>query len=150
MSAFKRNRFLWMYKNIDNSKSKEDKFSLINCSINGFYCKSDILPEINRLYNESETYRINREYLESIELLRLAYQQTRKLEHSECAVCVSFFQHNIQQTLELMHKELINMSKGIFSRNRHQHAFQKIDEVVRNLKSFENHSTRKIPLRKAI
>jgi hypothetical protein len=40
---------------------KEAKFELVGCPVSGIYC-SKILPEINALYNDSESAHINKEY----------------------------------------------------------------------------------------
>ncbi len=138
MSFNKKNIFL-----IENKKSrfvpqKGNKFELVNCSLDGFYCKKDILPEINKLYEQSDTYRVNREFQKSIDLLNQAYQKTLELKDISCAKCVGFFQNNITETLELIQKELSEMSQGVFSKNRYQFAFSKLGGILHKMNQYKD------------
>ena len=117
------------------------KFELINCPLGGFHCKDNILPEINRLYRESDIYRINREYEKSIEMLNEAYRITMELKHSSCLKCVGFFQNNITETMEIIQNELNQMSKGIFSTRRYQSIYTKLGEILNYINSNQEKAT---------
>ncbi|MCG6189882.1 hypothetical protein [Maribellus maritimus] len=116
--------------------AKEDKFKLIGCPIKGIHC-TNILPEINKLYAESELARENKEYQKSVEQLQKAYYRTLELKESPCTKCVSMFQSSINETLETMQEELYEMSFGIFHRKRYQLAYSKLSNFIKKLNIFK-------------
>lgn len=130
MDAKNNNRLTTRKEKKNNRLRNEEKFELVSCPLGGFHCKDSILPKINRLYRESDIYRVNREYEKSIELLNEAYQTTLELKQSSCFKCVGFFQNNITETMEIIQKELNQMSKGIFSTRRYQNAYIKLGEIL--------------------
>lgn len=138
MDAKEYNRLATRKEKKDFVYNSKDKFELINCPLGGFHCKDNILPEINRLYRESEFYRINREYQKSIEMLNNAYQQTMELKETSCLKCVGFFQDNITETLEIIQKELNQMSNGIFSTKRYQTAYSKLGVVLNKINLYRD------------
>lgn len=115
---------------------RQEKFELVSCPTKKVFC-DDVLPKINELYAESETARINKEYQRSVELLQQAYYKTQELKETSCAGCVSFFQSSINETLELVQKELHDMSTGIFHRKGYQIVYEKLNLFLKNMNSFK-------------
>lgn len=141
MDAKDHNRLSTRKEKKDFVFNNKEKFELINCPLGGFHCKDNILPEINRLYRESEFYRINREYQKSIDMLNKAYQETLELKENSCLKCVGFFQDNITETLEIIKNELKQMSDGIFSTKRYHTAYVKLGIILNKINLYrENES----------
>lgn len=120
---------------------REEKFEMVNCSLQGVYCKSQILPEINRLYDEAEAFRINKEYQRAIELLQMANQKTLELTESPCMQCVLFFQYSIKETLEIMQEDLHAMSKGLFRTTRYQVVYTRLGKIIDKMNPFIKHQS---------
>ena len=121
---------------------KEEKFQLVNCAFRGAFCKDQILPEINRLYAEAESNRIDKEYQVAIALLEQAFQKTMELTESQCnqcTQCVSFFQYSIKETLEIMEEELHAMAHGFFSNARYQVVYTKLGVIIDKLNPFREY-----------
>ncbi|MEZ5106971.1 MAG: hypothetical protein R2757_20870 [Draconibacterium sp.] len=148
MDAFNKNGLLLEKVEAVYTPPRENKFTLMNCSISGIHCKDSVLPEINRLYAEAEIYRINKEYQRSIELLQQAYQKTFELKESPCTRCVAFFQYNIKETLETMQDELYSMSNGIFSRGRYENILDRLGNVIGKMNPFKTEQSLQLSLRK--
>lgn len=121
--------------NSDYTIAKEDKFELMNCSLNGVHC-STVLPEINKLYAESEVYRVNKEYVRAAELLEQAYNKTFELKKTSCATCVDFFQTSIAKTMETMQEEVHQMSLGLFHKKRYEQVYLKLRGFLKNMNLF--------------
>ena len=118
--------------NNSNEYQQEDKFHLISCHLEKTYCHN-VLKEVNQLYAESEIARINNEYLKSVEKLQIAYDKTKELNESSCVKCVNLFQSNINQTLEIMKKELQQSSKGFFGRRNYQTAYTRLCDLEKKV-----------------
>lgn len=119
----------------------EEKFQLVNCAVQGAFCKGRILPEINRLYAEAEVYRINKEYQRAIDLLQEANNKTLELTQPACTRCVSFFQYSIKETLGIMEEELHAMSNGFFSNARYQVVYSKLGKILDKMNPFVHHQS---------
>ncbi len=115
---------------------KDDKFKLVGCPRKGINC-IHILPEINRLYSESELARINKEYQKSVELLQKAYYKTLELKEPTCSNCVVLFQSTMNETLETMQKELQDISFGIFRKKRHQSTYSGLSKFLKKMNFFK-------------
>ena len=125
----KRRKFFSKEKSKELKEYKrEDKFSLISCHLGNDYC-NDVLKDINRLYAESEISRINNEYLKSVEVLHEAYNKTKELNESSCIKCVHLFQSNINQTLDLMKKEIEQLTSGIFGKKNYDKAYERLCDL---------------------
>ena len=141
MYSKKKGPFLFKGKKNDIGSNKDDKFNFVNCSVGGYYCKRNILPEINRYYKESNVYRINKEYQKSIEFLQKAFLITQELRESCCAECVIFFQNNITETLENIRDELNEMSTGFFSTRRYKNIYIKLGDILMKLDIIGNNDS---------
>ncbi|RIH63791.1 hypothetical protein D1164_17810 [Mariniphaga sediminis] len=113
--------------------NKEEKFELVNCPLKGKYCKRQ-LPEINQSYSESEQYRKNKEYRNSIDALKNAYSTTTELKEDSCSRCVNFFRSSITESLEDIHGELHKMSTGLFRTKRFESSYFMLGDLLKELK----------------
>ena len=133
MDAEKSGGSLFRDRKINYASSKEDKFKIVKCTVEGIYCK-ELLPEINKLYAQAELARINREYQKSTDLLEMAYAKTLELKESACSVCVDFFQSSITATMEDMQEEVYQMSVGFFRRKRYQLVYERMRSFIQKMK----------------
>lgn len=113
---------------------KEEKFSLVRCSVDGIFCKNSILPVLNSLYAEAQIYRINKEYPFAINRLEMALEKTLELQESTCTVCAAFFRQNIRNSIENMKKEMAGVPARCF-RFSEKKAFENLSPELRQLKS---------------
>lgn len=123
--------------NNDLTPQKDDKFKLVNCANGGIHCKYTVLPVINRLYKESDTYRIDKEYQKSLLMLQQAYDKTLELWESSCSVCVIFLQKSIEETMKELQAELQGMSSGWFATGRFKYVYEKLGQVLRSINGLE-------------
>lgn len=120
-------------KDAEYFADRQDKFKIVSCPQKGRYCKK-YLKEINNKYFESEIYRENKEYQNSIAALKDAFDYTTELKKSPCNKCAELFQTNIIQSLEDMHHEIHKMLVGIFRNKRYHLSYIIAGNVLKELK----------------
>lgn len=118
---------------VENKDYNENKIELLSCIRNGDRCKNH-LTLINEEYSTLQTYLQEKEYQKSIEALDKAFNKTFELREDSCSGCAKMFRSTIIQSLENIHLELKEMSKGIFKTNRYQSSYILADNVLRGLK----------------
>ena len=119
------------------SSSGKKKFELVNCPKGGASCSSQ-LYDINRNFENSDIYLQNKEYLMSVESLKMAFEKTYELEDSKCRKCSQLFRSTIINSLENMHVELERMASKRFRGQRFQGSYILVDNALRNLKEKEH------------
>ena len=135
MKVSKGSQFLYRDVNNDYTISKEEKFKLVSCSMNGIFCK-DILPEINKLYAAAGLAYINKDYYESAELLQAAYVKTLVLRETACERCAEFFQTSITNTMEDMQEEVYALSVGLFQKKYYGKLYLKLCHFLKKMELF--------------
>jgi hypothetical protein len=118
----------------ESTNDKPDKIELVSCPLKEMMCKFH-LSAINKSFLESELYRREKDFHRSIETLKSAFNKTTELMEHPCTKCAQLFRSTIIESLENIHGELENMSKGIFGNKRYQSSYIKVDNL---LKEFEN------------
>lgn len=111
----------------------KDKFEMVSCPIKEKYCKN-YLSEINNKYRESEVYRENREYQNSVAALKNAFYKSTELKETPCNKCAEFFQTNIIQSVEGINQEIHKMTVGWFKSNRYNLSYIYGRDVSNELK----------------
>ena len=120
-------------KDAEYFAERPNKFEMVSCPKKERNCKN-YLKEINNRYLESEIYRENKEYQNSIAALKNAFNYTTELKESPCNKCAEFFQTNIVQSLESIHHEIHKMSVGLFRTKRYNLSYLIAGDVLNELK----------------
>ena len=117
-------------------KSRQYNFEFINCPLKEMMCKVHH-SVISEKLMESEEYRKEKDYNNSLETLKIALNRTTDLIDHPCTRCAYHLRSNIIEYLENVKGELEKMSKGIFGKKRYKSSYLKASNV---LKEFENKS----------
>jgi hypothetical protein len=111
-----------------------DKFEMVKCLREGRDCQEHRLV-INRGFNESDIFLINKEYSMSILTLKDAYYKTTELQESSCAQCAELFRCTIRKSLEYIYDDLHRMTKGFFGTKRYQSSYELVCNVLEEIKA---------------
>lgn len=117
-----------------NNGSMQEPFELVSCPRGGKNCVGS-RAAINESVIASRKYLLNKEYNESINELRNAFQQTNNMQEPVCQQCVQLFQTTIIQSVEQIHKDLHRMTTGIFKAKRYRPALHYATEILEELQS---------------
>lgn len=110
-----------------------DKFEMVRCVRGGRDCQEHRLV-INRGFNESDSFLVNKEYSMSILTLKDAYYKTTDLQESACAQCADLFRCTITKSLESIHDDLFRMTRGLFGTKRYQSSYELVCNVLAEIK----------------
>ena len=117
-------------------KRSQDKIELLVCQSGGNNCK-DQLSLINECYFEANNYHFEKDYLNSIELLKSAFFKTSDLKEASCVKCAKLFRSTITQSLENINSELQNLTTGLFRKKRYQGSYKVSCDVLKDLKKVQ-------------
>jgi hypothetical protein len=106
---------------------------LVSCPLREMICNVH-LTAINNNLIESENFRKEKDFNNSIETLRSAFQKSTELLNHPCTDCAQHFRSKIFESLESITYELEKRSKGIFSRKKINSSYLKANSL---LKEFE-------------
>ena len=110
-----------------------DKFELVRCLREGRDCQEHRLF-LNRGFNESDSFLINKEYDLSILTLKEAYYKTTELQETSCAQCANLFRCTITKSLESIQDDLYRMTRGFFGTKRFQSSYELVSNVLAEIK----------------
>ncbi len=116
-----------------HSKKIQEKVELVDCPLKEIMCETH-LTIIYTSFLESEKNRLEKNFDLSIETLKSAFYKTSELLNHPCTRCATHYRLNIIESLENIHNELGQMSKGILTNNRYQSSFLKADKILKELK----------------
>ncbi len=102
---------------------KQSKIELVSCDLGGHKC-SEHRAVINRKMLASRKFLLNKDYLRSIESIKEAYYITADLQENSCANCAKLFRCMLTQSLENIHDDLKQMSRGWFMTKRYQSSYK--------------------------
>lgn len=111
----------------------EDKIELLVCKTGTQNCKEP-LSVINKFYVESHCYRLEKDYLNSIESLKCAFLRTCDLEEDTCVKCAEFFRSTITKSLENINGELQRLTSGIIGNNRYMLSYQRSTDFLNDIR----------------
>jgi hypothetical protein len=115
---------------IDNQNITET----INCPLKEMMCKVH-LTDINKSYLESEQLRKEKDYLKSIESLKIAFKKATELMDNPCTKCAQNFRLSIIKSLVNIHDELEELSKGFFGDKNYLPVYLKSVETLAEFKN---------------
>jgi hypothetical protein len=127
-------RELFSQINTKHSKKIQEKIELVNCPLKEIMCETH-LTTIYTSFLESEQFRVEKNFDQSIETLRSAFFKTSELLNHPCTRCANHYRSNIIESLESIHGELEKMVKGIFAIKRYQSSYLKADKILKELES---------------
>ena len=115
----------------ENSNDEElNKIELLGCPFGGKNCRKH-LAAINKSYLDSVRHQREKNYLQAIEQLKLAYEKTDEIQQSSCLKCAALFRTTITDSLKNIHKELQKMTTGIFRNKRYEEVYNVAGHVLR-------------------
>jgi hypothetical protein len=116
----------------------QNKFELVKCPGEGMKCKEQLLV-INKIYVDSEFFRREKDFKNSIETLKNAFYITTELSEKPCTKCAEVFRATVIDSLENIHSELKTTTSGIFGNKKYQSSLIFAENVLSELKSFNLH-----------
>ncbi|MHA7108861.1 hypothetical protein ACRTDU_01970 [Sunxiuqinia elliptica] len=127
----------WKFTNEKSPKKgdskKPDPIELESCPNNGTSCK-DQRAEINNRLLTSYEYFTNKQYHQSIDELKFAFEQANQPSEGNCLSCAGLFRLRIMQSLESIHGELKNRSSGLFRSNQYKPSYEYARTVIQEFK----------------
>jgi len=112
----------------------QNKIELLNCQLESQKCKEHLLV-INKSYSNACNFHLEKDYFNSIEALKSAYNKASELQETPCSKCAVLFRSIITQSLENMNEELNKMTSGIFSEKRYKSIYNESCIVLNDFKN---------------
>lgn len=129
----RKKKLLPLKKETINRNGAQNKIELLKCQLEYQKCKEH-LSLINENYYVANNYHAEKDYKNSIESLKSAFNITSQLKESPCSTCAIFFRSTITQSLENMNNELRIMTSGIFKKKRYQMVYNESCEILNDFK----------------
>ncbi|TDN96791.1 hypothetical protein [Sunxiuqinia elliptica] len=117
----------------EEGSKKPDPIELESCPNNGTSCE-DQRAEINNRLITSYEYFTNKQYNQSIDELKFAFEQANQLSEGTCLSCAGLFRLRIMQSLEHIHGELQNRSSGLFRSKQYKPSYEYAHTVIQEFK----------------
>ncbi|HKJ40556.1 MAG TPA: hypothetical protein VKA27_00630 [Sunxiuqinia sp.] len=121
-------------KEVEANGKMQEPFELVSCPRGGIIC-TEHRAIINTEVVASRKYFFNKEYNESINELKSAFQQTTNLQEPVCQQCVELFQTSIIRSMEAIQSDLKKMTTGFFKANRYKSSLEFAKSSVDELKT---------------
>ena len=116
------------------NKENNNKIELLNCQLSTQKCEKH-LTLINKSYINASNYHLDKDYLNSINSLKRAYNKACELKDSSCSKCSAFFRLTITNSLENINQELSGLTTGVFRKKRYQHSYIESCNALNELKN---------------
>jgi len=113
---------------------KEGFIEVESCPIGGMIC-TEHLALINKKMRLSRTHWSNKDFIQAIEELKIAYNKTTELNQPSCKPCAVLFRTTITKSLEAIHEDLLDMTTGFFRAKRFQSSFELADITLKDFKA---------------
>lgn len=107
-----------------------DKIELAGGTLENKKCIEHLFL-VNNSYHESDKFQRDKDFRNSIETLKKAFNKTFELEESSCIKCAEFFRSTIINSLENIHWELKKMSSGIFRTKRYESSRLEVENFLK-------------------
>ena len=115
----------------------QEPIELVSCPRGGKICDKR-RSKINEGIIASRKYFQNKEYNESINELKTAFNHTNHLEEPKCQQCVELFQSTIILSMEGIQHDLQKMTTGIFGSKQYQSSLNHAKEALEELRDAKN------------
>ena len=119
---------------IDSSfnNGKINKVELVSCPVLMESCKIH-LQEFNKSFSDSNNYRIDKDFLRSVDSLKEAFHRTKTLVSHPCSNCAKFYQSTIIESLENIQDELNMMTTGFLGKKHYKVSLLKVNNTLKDL-----------------
>lgn len=112
----------------DNS----DFIELVSCPISQEFC-TEHLQFINEKMRLSHIYRVNKDFSQAIEALKIAFYKTAEINSPVCFPCAELFRSTIIKSLEATQEDLRSLTTGFFRTKRYKSDFEFATMVLNEL-----------------
>ena len=128
-------RRLFSLSEIDTEyfNDKVDKIELVNGKLENRRCVEH-LSIFNNSYHESDKFQCNKDFQNSIETLKNAFNKTLEFKAPSCIKCAELLRSTIINSLENIHWELEKMSSGIFRTKRYEYSRLEVEKILREFR----------------
>ncbi|HPE75837.1 MAG TPA: hypothetical protein P5210_04095 [Draconibacterium sp.] len=106
---------------------------LVSCPLREIICNVH-LTAINNSLLESEKFRKDKDFDNSIETLKYAFKKSTELLNHPCTNCAQHFRTKISESLENIHDELEKKSKGVFRRKKYKLIYNRSKSLLKEIK----------------
>ncbi len=134
MKASMKRFFTFSLSQTEEFADKQNITEVFDCPVKDMMCKVH-LTNINNSYVQSELYRKDKDYLKSIECLKIAFKQATELMDNPCTKCAQNFRYSVISAMANIHDELEEISKGIFGDKNFQSVYLISVDVLNEFKS---------------
>lgn len=134
MKASIKKFFTFSLSQTEEFVDNQDVVEVLNCPLKEMMCKVH-LADIYKSYVQSELYRKEKDYLKSIDCLKIAFEKATELMDNPCTKCAQHFRLSIIKTMDNIHEELEETTKGIFGDKNYQPVYSKSVEVLNEFKN---------------
>ncbi len=110
------------------------KIELVSCPSQEKVCIGH-LTAINQSYVQSEQQRKDKDFYNSIETLKHAFNRTNEMTDSSCVRCSELFRTTITDSLKNIKDELGMMTSGFMGNKRYQLSYIMADKVLQEFQS---------------
>lgn len=104
-----------------------------SCPIEATIC-IEPLALINEKMRISRTHLLDKNYLQAIEELKIAYHKTTELNQDSCLQCAKLFRSTITKSMEAIHEDLQKMTTGFFKAKRFNSSLELAASVLTEFK----------------
>jgi hypothetical protein len=122
----------WIFSRSRSSREKNGEYEpiqFISCQFNGSRCVNQ-RAKINQCLFKSYDAFVDKEYDDSIEELKTAFDETHDILGSPCASCAQLFRSRITQSMEQIHGELHRMTTGFFRWDCHKPSYETANTLI--------------------
>ncbi|MHA7108860.1 hypothetical protein ACRTDU_01965 [Sunxiuqinia elliptica] len=126
----------WIFSRLKGNRELRDKYEpiqFVSCPFNGSKCQKERAIINKRLANSFQFFS-DRQYDDSIDELRYAFQETTDISGSPCTQCAQLFRTRITQSMEQIHGELQHMTTGFFRWDQYKPSYEFADNVISDFK----------------
>ncbi len=134
MKASMKKFFAISLSQTEQSVDNQDIVEVVNCPLKEMMCKAH-LAEIYKSFVQSELYRNEKDYLKSIDSLKIAFTKATELMDNPCTKCAQQLRLSIIKTMVSINDELGDISKGIFGDRNYQSVYLKSVDVLNEFKN---------------
>ncbi|WP_159518160.1 hypothetical protein [Sunxiuqinia indica] len=129
----------WIFSRLSGKRErilKSEPIQFVSCQYNGRKCAKK-RSAINQCLLNSQDFFADRQYDDSIDELKSAFNETIDIQGSPCTNCASLFRSRITQSMEQIHGELHRMTTGFFRLDDYKPSYELADSTINEFKSID-------------
>lgn len=129
----------WIFSRQKNSrelKGKYEPIKFVSCPFNGSKCVSR-RSVINKCLSNSYEFLSDKQYDDSIDELKTAFNETIDLHGSPCSHCAQLFRSRITDSMEQIQGELHRMTTGFFRWDDYKPSYELANTVINEFRKVD-------------